>query len=260
MTIPLASAHAEIDEAIRKATTIWLGLDFDGTLTEHVSDPRTARLWGTNAESLSVLARSPRCRVAIITGRSIEDVHSRIDVPGLAFAGNHGLEIEQNGQRIVDPQASRLSAFLTEIVEKFRQVDWPIPVHVVNKGLTVAVDHFGSTQADAARVRSLVTSLLSSFHEISIQEGRHGLDLRPRTHAHKGTAGSELFLRQTSGQSIAIAIGDDHTDEDLFAAFPDGITIHVGQGETIARYRSTGPAEIGIWLQRLATLVTASES
>jgi trehalose 6-phosphate synthase/phosphatase len=43
---------------------------------------------------------------------------------------------------------------------------------------------------------------------------------------------------------MELAIGDDRTDEDLFARMPDDAwTIHVGRGPTRARFSVADPAE-----------------
>jgi trehalose 6-phosphate synthase/phosphatase len=42
-----------------------------------------------------------------------------------------------------------------------------------------------------------------------------------------------------------VAIGDDRTDEDMFAAVPaDAITVRVGPGASAARYRVADPGEV----------------
>jgi trehalose 6-phosphate phosphatase len=42
-----------------------------------------------------------------------------------------------------------------------------------------------------------------------------------------------------------IYLGDDFTDEDAFAALPDGITIKVGHAEeTLAKFHVANPAEV----------------
>ena len=49
-----------------------------------------------------------------------------------------------------------------------------------------------------------------------------------------------------------LAIGDDRTDEDLFAAVPaDGITVRVGPGPTRARFRLESVAAVRSLLRSL---------
>ena len=50
-----------------------------------------------------------------------------------------------------------------------------------------------------------------------------------------------------------LAIGDDYTDEDIFAALPnDAYTVKVGRGKTLARYRVNSVDEVYKVLEKLA--------
>jgi trehalose-phosphatase len=49
-----------------------------------------------------------------------------------------------------------------------------------------------------------------------------------------------------------IYLGDDFTDEDAFAALPDGITVKVGHAEeTLAKFHVANPAEAQQFLRWL---------
>jgi len=49
-----------------------------------------------------------------------------------------------------------------------------------------------------------------------------------------------------------LAMGDDVTDEALFAALPPGaVSIHVGSGQSVARYRLPGVRAARTLLKRL---------
>jgi trehalose 6-phosphate synthase/phosphatase len=51
-------------------------------------------------------------------------------------------------------------------------------------------------------------------------------------------------------RGAVVAIGDDRTDEDLFAALPpSALTIHVGAVTTKARYRLADPAAVRRFLR-----------
>ena len=65
--------------------------DFDGTLSEIVNDPDSARLVDGAADALTSL--SAQCPVAILSGRDLADVRQRIGLPGLWYAGSHGFEL-----------------------------------------------------------------------------------------------------------------------------------------------------------------------
>ena len=53
--------------------------------------------------------------------------------------------------------------------------------------------------------------------------------------------------------SLLVALGDDRTDEDLFAALPpDGVAVHVGPGSSQAATRLADTAAARRLLQALA--------
>jgi beta-phosphoglucomutase-like phosphatase (HAD superfamily) len=56
-------------------------LDFDGTLSEIVSDPDAATLVDGAAEALQKLAA--QCPVAILSGRDLADIRDRVGLPGI---------------------------------------------------------------------------------------------------------------------------------------------------------------------------------
>ena len=66
-------------------------LDFDGTLSEIVSDPDSATLVDGAAAALENLATL--CPVAILSGRDLKDIRERVGLPGLWYAGSHGFEL-----------------------------------------------------------------------------------------------------------------------------------------------------------------------
>ena len=66
-----------------------LFLDYDGTLSPIVSDPGAARLVDGAADALKLVAEV--CPVAILSGRELHDIRSRVDIPGRLDAGSHGV-------------------------------------------------------------------------------------------------------------------------------------------------------------------------
>jgi trehalose 6-phosphate synthase/phosphatase len=70
---------------------------------------------------------------------------------------------------------------------------------------------------------------------VQVIEGRMVLELRPRG-ASKGMVVPRIVEKGPRGPLVAI--GDDRTDEEMFAALPrDGVAIRVGDGPTCASYR-----------------------
>jgi len=71
---------------------------------------------------------------------------------------------------------------------------------------------------------------------------------------HKGQVVRRVLERESVGTCI-LALGDDRTDEDLFAALPqDAIAVHVGDGESAAGYRVAAPADV----RRMLAMILAT--
>jgi trehalose 6-phosphate synthase/phosphatase len=69
------------------------------------------------------------------------------------------------------------------------------------------------------------------------------VEVRPKG-VHKGRVVGEATQELPPG-ALVVAIGDDRTDEDLFAAMPEGgLTVHAGHKPTRAAFRVNGPGEV----------------
>lgn len=251
MTVPLAERWPAWERRLRDAAGVDLALDFDGTLTDHVADPHAAALRPGHLGRLARWLDHPTDRVAIVSGRSIADLRRRVPLPGLAIAGNHGLEIEAPGRSSVDPAALAARPMLDAVANRLKSLAFPPGVSIGDKGLTVAVDHYDLAEPTREIVHATIARVLEPFDALTVQLGRHGCDIRPRTTANKGTAGRWLFPEPGR---IVVAIGDDRTDDDLFDAFPDGLTVGVGARPTTAICRVDSPADVDRLWDAIAAL------
>src|SRR5512143_3714100 len=84
---------------MKRARTLFLFLDYDGTLTPIVSRPELALCPSDVKKHLERLRDLPGVYLAIISGRSLEDVREKVGVSGISYVGNHGLEIENPAGR-----------------------------------------------------------------------------------------------------------------------------------------------------------------
>ena len=84
------SIHARIQHALN----LFLFLDYDGTLTPIVSLPELALCPSDVKRVLEELRDLTNVHVAIISGRSLEDLRKRVGVSDITYVGSHGLEME----------------------------------------------------------------------------------------------------------------------------------------------------------------------
>jgi trehalose 6-phosphate phosphatase len=120
-------------------------------------------------------------------------------------------------------------------------------VAVEDKGLSIAVHYRHAAPEQHEAVRSAVHGVLSNAsHPFVLTAGRMCFDIRPRVYWNKGEAVKWLLTRIGQPDALVIFVGGDPTDEDAFAALPDGVTVRVGSGpETAAKYHVDGPD--GVW-------------
>jgi trehalose 6-phosphate phosphatase len=250
--LPLWEHIDEIRARIQNAGRLLLLLDFDGTLAPIVADPTAARLPLPVRDLLVSLAGSGHTLPAVISGRALDDVRTRVGVPGLTYAGNHGLEIEGPGFRFLEPEADRLRPLIDAVCTSLSARLRGMPgVEVENKGLTASV-HFRRAPASQTHVLEAVWGeLVPRGRQLVLRMGNMVCEVRPAIEWNKGSAALWLRARLGNGNAtLPIYAGDDHTDEDAFAALPDGVTLKVGEPlGTAAAYHVAGPKDIERFLR-----------
>ncbi|CAG0898881.1 unnamed protein product, partial [Darwinula stevensoni] len=98
----------DFDEFLSKyigdTAKIALLLDYDGTLAPIAPKPEIAFMPAETKNVLVRLSNSSDVAIAIVSGRSLEDVRKMVGIDGITYAGNHGLEIlHPDGSKFVHP-------------------------------------------------------------------------------------------------------------------------------------------------------------
>src|SRR5262245_5474183 len=250
MSAPLFELLSDIASRVRAAPHLLLCCDFDGTLAPLAEDPGAVGLADDVRGSLAGLADTGRVTVVIISGRSAADLRARVPVAGLIAAGNHGLEIAGPGFEHVDPEVIRTAPVVSNLAESLAKPMQEFPGAVVeDKGLSVSV-HYRRVAPDLhCAVRCAVHMVLAGLsHPFVLTNGRLAYNIRPRVYWDKAAAIRWIAGRVGRPDALVIYIGGDTSDEEAFAALPDGITIRVAPGpETAAKYHVGGPDDV-CWL------------
>lgn len=255
--------HSEIAERTARAQNILLFLDFDGTLTPIVAHPDLAHLPHEMRATLRKLAQREDVRLAIISGRSLADVRARIGIAGLIYAGNHGMEISGPDLEFVEPQAASAREELQRLAEKLRvRLQHLTGVVVENKGLTASV-HFRQTPAaqHEALQQIMQAELGGENRRFKLTTGKMVYEIRPRVNWHKGFAARRISASVARVGSLIMCLGDDLTDEDMFLALPEAVSIKVGAAEkSAADYFLADTRAVRAFLEWLARAQTATRS
>jgi trehalose 6-phosphate phosphatase len=230
----LARSAELLDRLAEDPSRAALFLDVDGVLAPIVPRPDDARVPDETREELRRLNRR-YALVACISGRAGTDARAVVDVPGLTYVGNHGLELEPQA----DAWAARLAGFLATVT-------WP---RVENKGLTAAL-HYRGVPDETAAVRELdAIAERARTAGLVARYGRKVLELVPPLQGNKGTAVRRLL--EEHGLRRALYAGDDTTDLDGFAAIE-----RLELGVRVAVVSPEGPPE----LRRQADLTVGTPS
>ena len=219
-------------ERLQGADGLFVMTDFDGTVADIVDDPEDAEMRERAREDLEGVASHPRGKVAVVSGRAVEDVRERADVDGAYYVGNHGLELADGDEVSVHSGAREARACLPEVCEAIEQAFAHDDVFVEDKGVTATV-HYRQADVDAGRVRSVVESVLTDHdpeHALQVTEGKQIVEVRPAVDWGKGASVDLLRERFTPEDEewLTVYLGDDTTDEAAFEALDDGVGVAVG--------------------------------
>lgn len=261
MSQHLLDCLADIEQRVRSEDRIIVLLDFDGTLTPIIEDPFLAHMSGETREVLKTLHRSGKVTVGIISGRCCADVESRVGIEGLIYAGNHGLEIRGASFAFHEPRAAALRGDLQTLYRAFMTSLHHIAgVLVENKGLTISVHYRQVSETDLREVEHNVRGVMARWgHLFRLTNGLKVFEIRPQVNWHKGAA-VRWIRNRTHSNALSMYIGDDVTDEDAFAALPDGITVQVGGlKDTLAAFHVAGPTEVYGFLRHVCEWVKEQE-
>jgi len=235
--------------------------DFDGTLSEIVEDPDSARLFDGAADALTSL--SAACPVAILSGRDLADVRQRVGLPGLWYAGSHGFELTgPDGTHHQNPDAAASIPVLAGAAADLADQLGHIPgVMVEHKRFGVAV-HYRNAARDRVGEVAAAVRTAGQRTALRVTTGREVIELRPNIDWDKGKTLRWVLdhIRDNDGAAplLPIYLGDDITDEDAFDAVDDdGIAILVrhsddGDRATAARYALDDPDRVREFTERLA--------
>ncbi|MFQ5927436.1 MAG: trehalose-phosphatase [Terriglobia bacterium] len=268
MRAPAANLWPALTRRLARADTLALLSDFDGTLAPFAARPQTARLPDSTRRALARLARCPRLRLAIVSGRRLKELRRLVPVPNIWYVGSHGLEVyTPRGRYSVKASAAecrRMTGLRRRLGRRLRRLPG---IWVEPKPASVSVHFRRAAPAAARQARAIVAE---EWHRLNpfvrLQEGKKVWEFLPARDVSKAAAAARLLARwrgqtparlgaapQVSRRRLrALYLGDDQADELVFRRLgPAAISIHVGPGPTRARYRLGSPQAVGRFLSRL---------
>ncbi|MEO1061027.1 MAG: trehalose-phosphatase [Actinomycetota bacterium] len=195
--------------------------DFDGTLSEIVADPATARPVPGVVETLSRLTDRLGF-VGVVSGRPVGFLERILPDPAVQLVGLYGLERRVDGERWEHPGApawrERVSAFVAAAGAAL-----PDGVGIESKGLSLTL-HYRSAPEAADDVHRWAEEAAGDFE---VRPAKRSVELHPPVALDKGTAVREL----AEGYDPVAFLGDDLGDLSAFAM----LRALRDEGRTVAR-------------------------
>ncbi len=204
--------------------------DFDGTLAGIARNPRTVRVAERTRHWLGRL--TSMAPTAVVSGRSLEDIRTRVGRDVTYLIGNHGLEGGTADPRAIDRARDVTCGWKDILSQGWRQELVRAGVMTEDKTYSLSFHYRNAENPGAAR-RAIFRALAGLTPQPRVVPGKRVFNALPPGTPHKGGALLEL-IRQLD-VAAAVYIGDDDTDEDVFALRdPRILTARVGHKKTSA--------------------------
>jgi len=224
-----------------------LFLDVDGTMLDFADAPDAVHVAPELLDALASLQRTLNGAVALVSGRTLQQLDTLFAPLQLPAAGLHGLQ--RRGADAAAPPADapeplrRLRDDAEALVAQFPGA------RVEDKGPTLALHWRGNPDA-APTLRALAEAALPSLPDYRLQPGNQVIELRPAG-ADKGAAIDAMLEAEPFRARRPVFIGDDHTDEHGFEIVlaRGGVAVLVGDRRpSVARHGLRDPDAVRAWL------------
>lgn len=245
----------EIADYVNPWSHLVLGLDFDGTLAPIQDVPSGVFLEMEMRRLIDVLSKKENVTIAIISGRSLDDLIEKVELENVVYAGNHGLNIRGPGLRKIDVKALQKHRIVQKALGQCRNLISKFSgTFIEDKNLTFAVHYRNLNLKNINDLHLSLKSIVSELGDLVIKTGKRFFEIYPDIDTDKYTAFSWIISQIGSETNIGkIYLGDDDTDEDVFRSLKDGIGVHVGkEGNSCSNYFLKDSIEVEDFLSWLS--------
>ncbi len=258
---------AQIMEQLLCQDRLWLFLDYDGTLADFAPTPEYVVADPEVVSIVTRLALCPRVRVAVISGRSLNQIRQLLPIPQIWLAGTYGVEVQTPGGDIlrraewkaIRPALEQLKPFWQQLIADrtgflLEDKGWALALHA----------RFADDDEAAQVLRAAGTStvMLVSSGEFRLLQSRRFLEICPIL-AHKGRAVDYVLDRFAWPGALPVYLGDDDNDEDAFEVIKarHGVALLVAAiaRTTLADTQLDSPQAARDWLNQLTERLSVNE-
>jgi trehalose 6-phosphate phosphatase len=266
-----ANCLQEIKQKAHCAKKAFFFLDYDGTLTEIVSNPDAAFAPNKLINLLNSFQPGHNI-ISIVSGRKLDDLQNLLKNPGaekINLIGSHGVEILLAGkskpENILPDFNDNNTAGFKKIENYIKKICSQTEGIVIEKKPFSFAVHYRNVTHDGSHVIKTVLNYLDKqkkIQDFKYLEMKKVIEIMPLNMSKGGII--PLITRyhtrnrtfaKTPGEYFVLCIGDDITDEDLFEKNSRGINIKVTDSacnlKTAAEYYLKNPQDVLSFLENI---------
>jgi trehalose 6-phosphate phosphatase len=241
-----------VDDLARRIGDCAVLLDIDGTLLDLAPTPREVWVPPGLAKTLSQLHERTSGALALVSGRSLNDIDLIFAPEQFPAVGGHGAEMRVS----IDSEAVAVHAppMDKELKRRLAAIAKLSPgILLEDKGYSLALHYRLAPHAEKAiyEAVSLIRADLPNA-PIEVLPGKCVCEIK-HSGFTKATGVRELMTHAPFRGRRPFFIGDDVTDESVFAIMPDfgGLAFSVGRRAQGVAGHFDEPRDVRAWLARL---------
>ena len=230
-------------------------LDYDGTLMPIAEKPEKVKPDEEVMKLLDALSQEGKNEVVVVSGRNKKTLEKWFSSLKVGLIAEHGVWFKEGGGswEIIEPLRNDWKKEILPILEQY--TDRTPGSFIEEKEYSVAW-HYRKADPElgSARATELKDALLhlTTNFNLGILEGKKVVEIR-NIGINKGRTAIKWISKKRWG--FIIAIGDDWTDEDVFAILPkSAYSIKVGLGPSQARFNLDQAMKVRALLKELAEI------
>lgn len=240
--IPGLSTAGELRAAMERACAaplLALLIDYDGTLVPLAATPELAVPDADLLALLRRLAARAGTEVHIVSGRKRSSLERWFGSLPVGLHAEHSFWTRPPGGEWAAAEIP-VSEWREPVLAILRDFAERTPGSLIEEKTAGFAWHYRAADPEygAAQAKELALHLATVLNNVPVEILPGDLVLEVRPHGiHKGRAVAQVLAHSQPG-TLVLAMGDDRTDEDLFAALPDrSVAVHVGPSASRAPIR-----------------------
>ncbi|MGO4711744.1 trehalose-phosphatase [Bradyrhizobium sp. 2TAF24] len=227
-------------------------LDIDGTLLELAPTPGDVRVPTGLRQTIEALLGRTSGALALVSGRPIDDIDEIFAPAQFPAVGGHGAETRAVARGRIVPAS--IQPIDPDLKRRFAAIaDLAPGVLLEDKGYSLALHYRLAPEAERA-IYHAVSMIRAELPQapIEVLPGKAVCEIKPAGF-DKASGVRDLMQRAPFNGRVPIFLGDDVTDETVFAIMPDlrGLAFSVGRhARGVAGYFDN-PRQVRAWLEGL---------